>query len=118
MKCRDEMTNDPDTPYLKVRGTVLGVVVDDLRRCFCLAGDMRSVDRKQRLFGLSWAPTFNHQPRSTNALAVGLAVVRISIPDANDTAILLGLINVGAVYCMDTKAHCIPGLHRDCNGIG
>ena len=78
---------------------------------------MRPIDRKQRLFGLSWASAFNHQPRSTRALASGLAVIRISISDTNDTAILLGLINVGAVYRMDTKAHHVPGFRRDCDGI-
>ena len=81
-----------------------------------LSADMRPVDRKQRLFGLAAvAAAFNHHSRSTHALARGLTVIWISIPDANNTTIMLRLIDVGAVYCMNAKAHHVPGFgwHRD-----
>ena len=86
---------------------------------FHLSADMRPVDRKQRLFGLAAvAAAFNHHSRSTHALARGLTVVWVSITDTNNPTTMLRLIDVGAVYRVNTKAHHVPGLSWNWDGIG
>ena len=85
---------------------------------FDFSADMRSVDRKQRLFPLAVAAAFNHHSGSPHALACGLTVVWVSITDANNPTIMFCLIDVRAVYRVNTKAHHVAGFSRNWDGIG